>query len=120
MPATATDIGAATRAATIVSWASATIAARYPTARDGAASPAPGWFDLAAHAQAMIDARGGLLGVERRRFAAVVQDELWLDPAAGVPTARLIDGPTAVDAGLIVARLELDLEAETTSLELFG
>lgn len=120
MPATAADIAAASRDVAVATWADATIATRYPSARDGSVSPADGYFDDIADAQTVIDARGELIGVERRRFTVVVGDLVWPDLSAGLPQVRLIDTEQSVDAGFLVARVELDLEAETTTYELFG
>lgn len=120
MPADPADIGRAIRAAATAEWSSTAVKARYPNARDGLAEPGEGYFDALADAQAMADARGALLGTERRRFAVEVGGELWLDPAAGAPTVTLTDGELSVAAPHLVTRIELDLEAERTALELFG
>jgi hypothetical protein len=120
MPALADDIAAGTREAVTATWSNPTLHIRYPSARDGSANPAEGFFDAIADAQSAIDARAALIGVERRRFSVKVHDMLWLDPAAGVPTVTLIDGEQAVSGNFLVARFELDLDAETTTLELFG
>jgi hypothetical protein len=120
MAATAADIGAASRDAVTVTWSNPTIAARYPSARDGTTSPAAGYFDASADAQAVIAARGALVGVERRRFAVGVSALVWPNVSAAIPQARLIDAEQAVSAVHLVSRLELDLETETTTLELFG
>lgn len=114
------DIAAGTRPATVLSWSSATIKARYPNARDGQAEPAEGFFDSADDAQAAIDMRGALLGIERRRFAVEIADIIWLDPTGGLPVVTLIDGEQDANGDFLVARYEVDLENETTSLELFG
>jgi hypothetical protein len=120
MPALPADIAAASREVAISTWSDAAIAARYPAARDGSVTPAMGYCDNAADAESVIKARGALIGVERRRFAVTVQDLVWPDPASGIPTARLIDGEQRVDGAFLMARVELDLEAETSSFELFG
>jgi hypothetical protein len=99
MSALPADIAAATRDALVITWSNAGVAARYPSARDASVAPATGYFDTAASAQALVDARGMLLGSERRRFTVGVQDLLWPD---------------------LFARVEIDLDAETTTLELFG
>lgn len=114
------DIAAGTRAAAIVTWSNETIHTRYPSARDGAAEPAEGFFDSIADAQAVVDARGALLGVERRRFTATAADLSWIDPAGGMPTAQLIAAEQSVAAPLLVARVELDLASGATSFLLFG
>lgn len=120
MPATDADIAAASRDAVTATWSNATIAARYPSARDGSVDPARGYFDSLADAQAMADARGALIGVERRRFAVVAEEVLAIDPTAGVPQARVIDSEQALDATMLAARIEVDLEQDRTSLEVFG
>lgn len=120
MSAIPADIAAATREATIGGWVSPSMRARYPGARDGYSPPAEGFFDSAAHAQSVAVQRGGLIGIERRLFTAQVFDALWIDPVTGIPTYRLVDGDQAVDMPVIPARFELDLDAMTTSLELFG
>lgn len=120
MPATDSDIAAASRDVVVATWASATIAARYPSARDGSLDPAPGYFDSLADAQAMADARGALIGVERRRFAVAIEEVLTIDPTSGIPQARVVDAEQALDATMLAARIEVDLEQERTSLEVFG
>lgn len=120
MPATDADIAAASRDVVTATWSNAAIAARYPSARDGSVEPARAYFDSLADAQAMANARGALIGVERRRFAVVVEQVLAIDPTAGVPQARVIDGEQALDATMLGARVEVDLEQDRTSLEVFG
>ena len=120
MPATAADIAAASRDAATATWSDPTIAARYPTARDGAAEPATGYFDAIADAQTVAAARGALIGVERRRFTVTVAELIWPTVSTGLPTVRLIDAEQGVDGAFLVARIELDLDAETTTYELFG
>jgi hypothetical protein len=120
MPATSADIGAATRDALIVTWSSPAMAARYASARDGSVEPTVGYFDTAADAQAVNDQRGALIGTERRRFAVKTAGLVWPIVSAAIPQARVIDAEQALDATHLVARIEVDLEAETTTLETFG
>jgi hypothetical protein len=120
MPATAADIAAASRDAAIATWSDAGIGSRYPSARDGSVTPATGFFDASGDAQTVIDARGALIGIERRRFTVGVDDLLWPAISTGLPQVQLIDGEQAVSATFLAARIEIDLEAETTSYELFG
>lgn len=120
MTALAADIGAATRDAIIAQWADGGVIMRYPSARDAMASPATGYFDALADAETAIDQRGALIGVERRRFSIVVQEVLWFDPLAGMPTVRLVDPEQRADAAFLVSRIAVDLDAETTTLEVFG
>jgi hypothetical protein len=120
MAATAADIGAASRDAVTVTWSSPAIAGCYPAARDGSTAPATGYFDASADAQVVNDARGTLIGVERSRFAVTVSALIWPSVSASIPQANLIDAEQSVSAVHLVSRLEVDLDAETTTLELFG
>ena len=70
MPATPADIAAASRDVVVATWSDATIAGRYPSARDGSVQPEDGFFDAIADAQTVINARGALIG-------AVVVWALW-------------------------------------------
>lgn len=120
MPALVSDIARAIRSARIEETSSAPIKARYPNARDGQSSPAEGFFDTAANGATAIAARAALFGVERRRFTASAEGLAWPNPLTGIPIVRLIDPEQKVDANHICARIELDLEAETSSYEVFG
>ncbi|WP_380873591.1 hypothetical protein ACFB49_42490 [Sphingomonas sp. DBB INV C78] len=120
MVATPADIAAGTRAASVATWSNATIQARYPTARDGSKEPDAGYFDAIADAQTVIDARGALIGVERRRFAALIDDLVWPDPTLGLPARTLVDSEQAVNAAVLVSRVAVNLESEQTTEELFG
>jgi hypothetical protein len=121
MPATSADITAATREAAIATWQSATIKARYPTlARDGSGGVIAGNCDAIADAQVLVDQQGALIGTEQRRFVVTIDDIVFLDPTLGVPCVTLIDDELAVNDVLLVTRIAIDLEAGTTSLELFG
>lgn len=120
MPATVADIAAGTRAAAVATWSDPAIQSRYPSARDGSAEPSAGYFDAIADAQAIANARGALLGVDRRRFAVTVDDLVWIDPTTGLPTFRLVDTENAVAAPMLVSQIAVNLEDETTALEMFG
>jgi hypothetical protein len=120
MPALPADIAAASRDVVTATWADAAIAARYPSARDGSVEAAEGYFDSVADAQAMVSARGTLIGVEARRFAVEVADVLWPALAGTVPCFALTDGEQAASGTLIAARFELDLESNKTTVELYG
>lgn len=120
MPASAADIAAASRDVELATWSDAGIAARYPSARDGSVSPATGYFDSATDAAAVINARAALIGIERRRFTVKVQDLLWPTPETGIPQAMLIDAEQLANGAFLAARIEIDLDAETTTNELFG
>lgn len=120
MPATAADIAAASRDVVTATWADATIAGRYPTARDGSADPATGYFDAIADAQTVVNARGALIGTERRRFSVPAYDLVWPTVSTVLPCIALVDAEQGINATHLVARIELDLDAETTTFELLG
>lgn len=120
MPATAADIAAASRDVVTATWADATIAGRYPTARDGSIDPATGYFDAIADAQTVVDARGALIGTERRRFSVTAYDLIWPTVSTASPCVQLVDAEQGVNAVHLDARIELDLEAETTTFEMLG
>lgn len=120
MAATPADIAAASRAAVVVTWSDSSIVARSPSARDSLPQPSEGFFDAQADAQTVMTARGALIGTDRRRFAVPVQDLLWPDPTSGLPTYTLVDTGEGVNAPVLAARIEIDLEQELTNLEVFG
>jgi hypothetical protein len=120
MPATPTDIAGASREVAVAAWESATMAARYPSARDASVTPSPGFFDQLNDAQSVINARGLIIGVERRRFAVVAADVVWPAISTAIPQISLIDPEQSVTDRFLAARIELNLDAETTTYELFG
>jgi hypothetical protein len=120
MPAANADIASATREAAVATWSDAAVKARYPSARDGLAEPAEGFFDAIADAQTVANARGALVGTERNRFAVPVAEVLWLDPSTGTPTVTLVVSEHAQNGAALAARLELDLDGESTGVETFG
>lgn len=119
MPALSSDATAGQREARIVMDESATIKARYPD-RDQADRPAEGFFDSATDAAAALAQRRSLIGTERRRYAVTVNDLIWIDPETAIPTVRLIDSEQVTDTSCLIARVQIDLETETTAMELFG
>lgn len=120
MPATVSDIAAATRAAQIETWSDAAVKTRYPNARDGQATPAEGFYDAHADGNTAITGRAAIFGTERRRFTVPAFDLIWHDLTAGIPLVKLTDVEQAVDGNQIPARIALSLQAETTSYEVFG
>ncbi|WP_010218844.1 hypothetical protein [Sphingomonas sp. PAMC 26621] len=120
MSALPADIAAASRDVVTGTFANTAIAARYPSARDGSVSPSTGYFDAVGESATVATARGALIGVERRRFAVGVADVIWPSVSTGLPQVRLVDADQSVDGTFLVARVELDLETETTTYELYG
>ena len=120
MGALPADVARAGREATIASVEDAAIKSRFPRARDGVKAPASGFFDSKADAQTALAARAALIGVVRRRFVVRAAEAIEPDIAAGIPVWRLIDAEQAVDGNHLTARIVVDFEAETTSVELFG
>ena len=119
MPAIPSDIAAALRQQIVVSTQDVSIKGRFPSARDGSAEPAEGFFDSSADASTALAQRATLLGTLRRRFAVVVADLIDV-PGGTVPTHRLIDSEQGVDASVLVSRIEVDLENEQSKVEYFG
>ena len=63
--------------------------------------------------------RAALIGATRRRFIVEVAD--IVDVAAGtIPTHRVIDAEHGLDASMLLARIEVDLEQDATQMEYFG
>jgi len=121
MTAIASDIVAARRPARIVKREDLAVKADYPGARDNLASPSTGYFDSQSDAMAALNIEGSLTGVARRRFAVRAQDLIILDPVNdGVPTYFLSDLEQQVNADCVLSRIIVDLESETTDMELFG
>lgn len=120
MPALAADIGRALRRAIIVEAEDPAIKAVYPQARDGRTAPAPGYYDDDADAQTAMGDRLAIIGVARRRFAVPLAALLFPDLSGGVPVWNLIDADNDVNGKHLTARIEVDAEAETTTMELFG
>ena len=120
MPALVGDIAVAMRDVVQAEWSSDTIDARYPSARDGSLSPAEGFFDSIDDAQTVIDARASLIGTERRRWTVRAADLVWPDLSAATPTFTLVDSEQSASLPVLLCRIEVDLEAERTSLEVYG
>jgi len=120
MPALPADIGAAIRGASIAQWSDPDIKERYPSARDALTAPSDGYFDTLQDALTAIAARYALIGTERRRFSVVINDLVFIDPTTALPTVRLVDGEQVAADRFLVSRVSIDLDAETTTLEIFG
>ncbi|MCW2412001.1 MULTISPECIES: hypothetical protein [unclassified Sphingobium] len=121
MAALPEDVAASSRAAAIVIVSDTALLDRFPTARDGKKAPAEGYCDSAADTEAILDARAALIGQQgRRRFAVKIAAVLDISLDGGVPCYRLIDDEQQVDATMVVGRIEIDLEDETSTVELFG
>lgn len=118
--ATDADIAAGTREAIVATWSDNGIRTLFPSARDGQLTPSEGFFDALADAQTAAAQRGALIGVVRRRFAVEAVDMIWIDPLAGVPAAYLEDAEQSIAQACLVSRVELDLDTDLTTLELFG
>lgn len=120
MPATAADIARATRAVVTDIQSSSAVLTRQPGARDGLASPRPGFFDSAADAATVNAAAFALIGTERRRFAVRVADVLELDVSLVTPAVTLVDASLVANGNFLIARIEIDDELGQTAMELFG
>ncbi|MGD9470610.1 MAG: hypothetical protein AB7G24_00765 [Novosphingobium sp.] len=120
MPATPANIARAIRAARVVTRSDSAIQAAFPDARDQLDAPRPGYFELAADGETALELVAQLIGVRRRRFVVEIDGLVWLDPADGVPTWHLTDAELGVDDDMLLTRIEVDMESETTTVELWG
>jgi len=118
MSALPNDIAAATRDAIIERYENTAVRDALTGARDGSLTPGEGFFDLLADAKTIVDERGLMLAGDPR-FSVSVAALVWSDPAVATPAVRLVDAEQSVDARLCCSRIELDLEDEVTSFELF-
>ncbi len=118
MSALPNDIAAATREAIIERYENTAVRDALTGARDGSLTPGEGFFDLLADAKKIVDERGLMLAGDPR-FSVSVAALVWSDPAMATPAVRLVDAEQSVDARLCCSRIELDLEDEVTSFELF-
>ena len=120
MSALPADIVRATRQARIVRRTDAAIQSAFVKARDQGDDPQAGYFQNAADASAALEAQAALIGTFRRRFSARLAEPVWIDPLTEVPTWHLTDSETDMDDDVIVTRIEIDLEEETTLVEVIG
>lgn len=118
MSALPNDIAAATREAIIERYENTAVRDALTGARDGSLTPGEGFFDLLADAKTIVDERGLVLAGDPR-FSVSVAALVWSDPSRSTPAVRLVDAEQSVDARLCCSRIELDLEEEVTSFELF-
>lgn len=120
MAALPADIIRASRRARIVTREDAAIKTRFPGALDQAGAPEPGFFESASDAATVLAIKAGLTGSFRRRFAVIIDEVVWIDPTAGVPTWHLTDPELGFDGPVLVTRWRVDLEAERTEVEVIG
>lgn len=120
MSALPADVQRATRSARIVTRTDSDIRATYPAARDGVQTPDAGYFADAANAATVLTAKAALIGERRRRFRVDVAGEVIVDPAAAIPSYRLICAELGFDAPAMLCQIEVDFETETTAMEVLG
>ena len=120
MPAEPADIQRATRQARIVTEEDPAIKLAYPNARDSLESPQPGYCENANDAVTVLGFMAALIGVPRQRYTVLLADEVWIDPLTGIPTFHLVDAELGADLDVLVTRVEIDMENETTGLEVMG
>jgi hypothetical protein len=123
MPALAADIEAATRpnGVTLDTQQDSAVLTAYPNARDGAGSPAAGFFDSLTDAATVNAERLTLLKVARRRFATEADRDL--DALRGgnlTPVVTAIDAEVSANGAFLVARVAFDLDDDRTKVEIYG
>lgn len=120
MPADPADIQRAIRQSRVVTYEDGGMQAAYPNARDSLDNPHPGYCEDAGDTAQVLDAIGTLIAAPRQRYLVTIGDEMWLDPLAGIPTFQLIDEELGADLPVLLTRLEVDMENETTGIEVMG
>lgn len=118
MPAQPTDIIRAIRQSRIVTDEDTAILTAFPNARDQNDSPTPGYFESASDATTLLALKAALIGAFRRRFAVRINSILELDPLTEIPTYNLVDSEHNVSGDGLVTRIEVDLQEQTTNVEL--
>lgn len=120
MSALPADVQRATRAARIVIDEDSAVQTAFPSARDGLQSPERGYFESATDAATVLAAKAALIGAYRRRFAVSCAGEVYPDPLAEVPSYQLVASELSADLPALLCRIEVDLENETTVMEVLG
>jgi len=121
MSALPADVQRATRAAKIVVRTDTAVRETYPAARDGVQAPDAGYFADAADAATVLTAKAELIGVARRRFKVDCAGEVTVDPTTGIPSYALTCAEMAASGlPVMLCQIEVDFEAETTTLEVLG
>jgi len=120
MPALVADIQRATRKARIVTLTDSAIQSDYNGARDAIDEPEPGYFESAADASTVLALKQALNGVFKRRYVVEIADEVVVDPLTAVPTWHLTDSETGAAGNVLLTRIEVDMETETTQAEVLG
>jgi hypothetical protein len=122
VPADPANIVRAVRRARTPSVSSSAVLADFPSARDALDNPDPGYFESATDALSALAAKAALIGVSPplRRFTVEIGDQVDIDPVAGLPTIQLKAPELGIDRAALLCRYELDLENETTTMEVLG
>lgn len=120
MTALPADIIRATRASRLVIRSDSAIKTLFPGARDGQAEPDPGYFENAADADTVLAIKAALIGAVRGRYIVEIGEEIDIDPFTSIPSFQLTDTELGIDKPALLCRLELDMETETTSIEVLG
>ncbi len=120
MPALPADIVRATRKARVIKREDSAVQTAFPNARDMLDAPQPGFFVDAADATSALVLAADLVGAFRRRFIVSIGDEVEIDPETSVPAWTLVDDESEVNGPVLVTRIEIDDETETTSVEVLG
>lgn len=123
MSALPADIQAATRSGgvTLDTQQDATVLAAYPTAIDGAASPAGGYCDDMADTAALNAQRFALLKVARRRFRLEADRDLpALRTNSRTPTVTAIDEEVRANGPYLVSSVTFDRDSDRTGIEIYG
>jgi len=77
-------------------------------------------FETAADATTVLALKADLVGQYRRRFRVDIAGELSVDPLDTIPCWQLVASELGADLPVMLCRVEVDLEAETTAIEVIG
>lgn len=120
MSAFPADVQRATRAARIVIDTDTAVQTAFPAARDGLQSPERGYFESAADAATVLAAKAALIGAYRRRFAVSCAGQVIPAPLTEVPSYQLVASELTANLPALLCRIEVDLNSETTAMEVMG
>ena len=124
MPATAARIGFIQTPFRKAISENATVKSQYGSSARETEDPLETFFDSAADAQVMADARQDLLGVHRRRFQVVVkgvEEGLALDYTSGVaPVVDYTDSLRSIARTMLIGEVTFDMAKQRSTYSIWG
>lgn len=124
MPATAARIGFISQPYRKAISENATVKSQYGSSARQTDDPLETFFDSAADAQVMADARQDLLGVHRRRFQVVVkgvEEGIALDYVNGsAPLADFTDTARSIARTMLIGEVVFDMAKQRSTYSIWG